>query len=182
VAARPTLFVIRTERSSRELESRMRATIAELDPGVRYATLEPMATLIDPQTRSWTLGASMLGVFGLLALLVAAIGLYSVLTFDVAQRTRELGVRGALGATRQDLLGLVLRRALGMTAIGVTIGTLAALVLVQRLEPLLFEVPARDPLTFGSVILLLHLVAAAASAVPGWRASRVQPNEALRSE
>lgn len=182
VNARPSLFVIRTTGRGPAIASQMRSAIVDLDTRVRYATVEPMSTLIDPQLRSWTLGATMLGVFGILALVVAAIGLYSVLSFDVAQRTRELGVRAALGAGRNRLLGLVVRRALGMTTIGVAAGGVAALVLVQRVETMLFEIPPRDPATFAAVIVLLHMVAAVASAVPGWRAARVAPNQALRAE
>jgi ABC-type antimicrobial peptide transport system permease subunit len=124
----------------------------------------------------------MFSVFGLLALLVAAIGLYSVLSFDVAQRTRELGVRAALGAFRNTLLTMVVRRALTLTAVGVTLGILIALALAGRMQAMLFEIPPRDPVTFLAVVVTLHLVAAVAGTLPGWRAARVQPAEALRAE
>ena len=178
----PAMLMVRAANATPQLENLIRRTMIDVDGRIRYAQVDPMMQILSPQLRSWELGATMFSIFGLLALLVAAIGLYSVLAFDVAQRTREIGVRAALGASSTRLIRMILERALGMTAIGVTLGTVAALALVNRIEPLLFETPARDPITFAAVITLLHLVAAAASTLPGWRAASVAPNEALRSE
>jgi ABC-type antimicrobial peptide transport system permease subunit len=141
-----------------------------------------MMSRIDPRTRSWTLGATVFSIFGLLALVVASIGLYSVLSFDVAQRTREIGVRSALGASARAQMRMIVGNALRITAIGVAAGVIAALALAGRIEPLLFEIPPRDPVTFVVVVLALHVVAALASSIPAWRASRVDPNVALRSD
>jgi ABC-type antimicrobial peptide transport system permease subunit len=105
-----------------------------------------------------------------------------VLAFDVAQRTREMGVRSALGASARSLVGLIVAQSLRLTSIGVTVGIIIALVLVGRVEPLLFEIPPRDPITFLAVVVTLHVVAALASSLPAWRASRVDPNVALRSD
>lgn len=182
IGARPNLFLIRVARDRPELVLEIRRTISELDPRVRYASVEPMQSRIDPQTRSWQLGAMMLTVFGLLALLVAAIGLYSVLSFDVAQRTRELGLRAALGASTSRLLRMVVARAVAVTAFGVALGVLSALAITDRVEPLLFQIPPHDPLTFLAVIVALLLVAILASSIPGWRAARVDPNIALRAD
>ena len=124
----------------------------------------------------------MFSLFGLLALVVAMVGLYSVLAFDVARRTRELGVRSALGASGGQLVGMVLRGGLGVTAVGVSLGLLLALVASSRLGPLLFETSPRDPWVLAGAALTLLLVAAVAGAVPAWIASRVDPMGALRAE
>ncbi|MBR9990248.1 MAG: ABC transporter permease [Gemmatimonadetes bacterium] len=178
----PRVFVIRTSDESPATLQGIRRTILETDPRIRYVEAEPMMSRIDPGIRSWRLGAAVFSVFGLLALVVASIGLYSVLAFDVAQRTREIGVRSALGASTRSLLGLVVAQSLRITAMGVAAGAVIALLLAGRVEPLLFETAPRDPLTFAAVILILHLVAVAASSLPAWRASRVDPNVALRSD
>ncbi len=117
-----------------------------------------------------------------LALVVAAVGLYSVLAFAVAQRTQELGIRAALGASRERLLGLVLGQGMRLVGIGIVLGLLGALLAGPRIEPLLFEVSPRDPLTFAAVVIVLLLVAALASGLPAWRATRVDPSVALRAE
>jgi ABC-type antimicrobial peptide transport system permease subunit len=104
-----------------------------------------------------------------------------VLSFDVAQRTREIGVRSALGASARAQMRMIVGNALRITAIGVAAGVIAALALAGRIEPLLFEIPPRDPVTFV-VVLTLHIVAALASSIPAWKASRVDPNIALRAD
>jgi predicted permease len=174
-------WFVRTNGDARIIDA-VRREIMATDPRIRYADVKPFQDVIDPQTRSWTLGATMFGIFGLLALVVAAIGLYSVLSFDVAQRTREIGIRGALGASSGTLLSMVVRRALLMTAAGIAIGAGVAILLAPRVSELLFDVDARDPMTFGSVGLALILVAFFASLMPALRATRVDPNVALRSD
>ena len=120
--------------------------------------------------------------FGLLALLLAAIGLYSVISYGVAQRTHELGVRMALGAQAADVIRLVVREGIGFGIAGVVIGSGIALGVGRWLAPLLFDVSPRDPAVFVSVALTLLVVALAASWLPALRASRVEPTKALRSE
>lgn len=162
---------------SRELQREIQA----FDPNtIRYVEAFPLQSRIDPQARAWQLGASLFSAFGLLAAVVAAVGLYGVLAFDVAQRTREMGVRAALGASAGRLRLLVLRQGLSVTAVGVLTGLLLALAGAGRLEELLFRVPARDPLTALVVGLTLLGVAAVASWMPARRATRVDPNTALR--
>jgi len=119
---------------------------------------------------------------GMLALVLAAAGLYGVIAYLVAQRTREIGIRLALGARAADILGLVLRRNLVLIVLGLAVGALAALSLVRTLSSLLYGVEARDPLSFLLVLLLLGAVAALASYLPARRALQVQPNRALRYE
>jgi putative ABC transport system permease protein len=178
----PRVLVIRVGDQTAATQRAIRGAILELDPRIRYVEAEPIMNRIDPSTRSWQLGAAVFSIFGLLALVVSSIGLYSVLAFDVARRTREIGVRSALGATSRAVVGLVVGSALRITALGVVIGVIIALALAHRIEPLLFEVPPRDPVTFVAVIVTLHVVAAIASSLPAWRASRVDPNVALRAD
>lgn len=156
--------------------------LRELDPRVLFAQVSTLTDRLEPQTRAWTLGATLFSVFGVLALLVAGIGLYGVLAFHVAQRTRELGIRAALGALKGELLGGVVRDGLRVTALGIVVGLGLALALGRYAEPLLFRVSSRDPWTLAGVAAILLLVGLAASLVPGLRATRVDPTEALRAE
>ena len=151
-------------------------------PGVRFANVESLREWLDPQARSWTLGAAMFSVFGALALVLAAIGLYSVLAFDIAQRTRELGIRTALGAERSRLLTKVVAQGTRLAAAGILGGTLIAYVAAPYAADLLFQVSPRDPVVLVGVAATLLLVGSVASLVPGLRASRVDPMVALRSE
>jgi putative ABC transport system permease protein len=124
----------------------------------------------------------LLGVFAACASLLAAIGIYGVITFWVTQRTRELGIRAALGARQNDLLRLVISQALVLVGAGVAIGLAAALGLTRVMRSLLFGVSATDPVTFVLLAATLGLVALVASFVPAWRAARVAPIVALRHE
>jgi putative ABC transport system permease protein len=117
-----------------------------------------------------------------LALLVAAVGLYSVIAYNVAQRTHELGVRVALGAQSPDVARLVVGEGIRVSLVGVAIGTAVALGAGRYVGPLLFSVSPRDPVVFSVVAVMLVAVAVVASLVPAWRASRVDPSVALRSD
>jgi predicted permease len=156
--------------------------LMSLDPRIRYADITPYAERIAPLTQSWKLGATMFTIFGVLALIVAAIGLYSVLAFDIAQRTRELGLRTALGATKSMLVRRVIGGAVRVTLFGIAIGGSAAWLLSARMATLLFETPPHDASVMGGVGLTLVVVAVIAAAIPAWRATRVDPYTALRSE
>lgn len=151
-------------------------------PGVRLVTTEPMVDVVSPKYRAWTLGASLFTVMGVLALIVAAVGLYGILAFDVAQRRPELGVRSALGAGRGRLTRLVVGDGLRLAAMGIAAGLLVTLVAAPRIEPLLFRTRPLEPGILAAVGLVILLVAVAASGLPAWRAARVDPNEALRAE
>jgi ABC-type antimicrobial peptide transport system permease subunit len=124
----------------------------------------------------------MFALFGGLALLLAAVGLYSVIAYSVTQRTHEMGVRVALGAQGRDVIRLVVVEGLRIALVGLAIGVFIALVAVRFIAPLLFHVPARDPWTFGGVTLALLAVAVAASFIPAWRAARIDPSVALRTD
>ena len=151
-------------------------------PKLAFVRVRPLQDYLEPSLRPWRLGASVFGAFGLLALVIAAVGLYSVLAYTVAQRTHEIGVRIALGARLADVLRLVVGEGLRVTVVGMLIGLAVALVAGRRLEELLYEVSPRDPLVFAVVAGTLLVVAALASLLPAWRAARVDPNVALRVE
>jgi putative ABC transport system permease protein len=162
--------------------ARIRRAVLRLEPGLRYAEIEPLRGLIDPQARSWKLGATMFTAFGILALLVAAVGLYSVLAFTVTQRTFELGVRSALGASRERLMGLVLREAAKLLLLGVALGLLAALLATPEVGDLLYATSPNEPAVLGGVTAVLLVVGLLAAWLPARRATHVEPSVALRAE
>ncbi|MGQ0648511.1 MAG: ABC transporter permease [Gemmatimonadaceae bacterium] len=160
----------------------VRAQLQREMPGASYVTITPFNEIIGPQKRSWQLGATMFAAFGGMALLLAAIGLYSVISYNVAQRTHEQGVRRAVVAQAADALRLVVKDGLRLAAVGVVIGVGLALWAAKWVKPLLFNVSPRDPWVFVFVAGVLVLVTLAASWVPALRASRVDPNVALRAD
>jgi ABC-type antimicrobial peptide transport system permease subunit len=160
----------------------IRRQLQPLMPGDGYLTVSSMHEIVDPNLASWQLGATMFLGFGGLALVLAAIGLYSVIAYDVAQRTQELGVRIALGARIGDLVRLVVGDGLRFALLGVAIGSGIALWASRWIGPLLFSESPRDPLVFGLATGVLLAAALLASALPALRASRVDPNVALRAE
>ncbi len=178
----PVGMYIRTEGDPRALATALAPVLRSLSPRVRFADVRPLRELLDPQTRAWKLGATLFTAFGILALLVAAIGLYSVLSFDVAQRTKEIGIRTALGAQRSRVLRDVVTAGLRLAVLGVTLGLGASLAAGRYVQDLLFRVHSADPLVLSSVGGVLVLVAVIASTVPGVRAARVDPMDALRVE
>lgn len=147
-----------------------------------FAQVQTIADQAAPQLRSWRLGASAFSAFGLLALLIAATGIFAVLSYSVSQRTKEIGVRVALGAQSSHVVSMIVRQGLGAALIGTLLGTVGAYALGRAIASLLYQVPATDPLVFCGVIAMLFSVAAVASYLPARRASRVAPMTALRSE
>lgn len=160
----------------------VRRLLLATDPAIVYVDAQPLQQAIDPQVRPWRLGATVFSAFGFLALAVAAVGLYSVISYVVAQRTREIGVRIALGARSSDILGLIVRQGIGTAALGIAIGIVLALVAGRSIEPLLFETSPRNPVVIGIVAIVLLLVAAVASLVPALRAKHIDPMVALRAD
>jgi len=124
----------------------------------------------------------LLGIFAGIALLLATLGIYAVISYNVGQRTHEIGIRGALGASRQDILSLILNQALRMVLAGVAVGAPAAFALTRLLRAQLFGVTPADPLTFAAVPAIMLALAIAAACIPAVRASRVDPIAALRHE
>ena len=178
---RTGLFVRVRGEASQYAEAVRRSLQREM-PSPAYISITPLAQIIGDQTRSWQLGASMFTAFGLLALVLAAIGLYSVIAYSVAQRTHELGVRMALGAHRGDVLKLVVFEGLRVAIVGIVIGSAIALAAGRWLGPLLFDESPRDPAVYSVVALTLLTVSLAASLLPARRASLVEPTRALRYE
>ncbi len=166
---------------AREAET-VRKALQAVMPGTAYVAVRPLEEVIDGQRRSWQVGATMFVAFAGLALLVAAVGIYGVISYDVAQRLPELGVRIALGARSAHIARLVVGQGARLATLGLAIGLLIATLVARWIEPLLFRQSARDPWVFGAAGGLLLLVALAASAVPAARATRADPSTVLRSE
>ncbi|MFN8573167.1 MAG: ADOP family duplicated permease [Gemmatimonadaceae bacterium] len=175
-------LLVRTRSSAAALAEPVRRRLQREMPGAAYVNVTPFRRIVDDQAQSWRVGATMFTAFGLLALALAAIGLYGVLAYDVAQRAHELGVRVALGARRSHMVRVVLRDGARFAVIGIAAGGLTAWAAGPWLAPLLFQVSATDPLVFGGVVLILLTVAVLASVIPAARAARVDPNTALRAE
>jgi len=148
-------------------------------PIVRVASMDD---LLAASAASRRFALTLFEAFALAALVLAAAGIYGVLAGSVAERTREIGVRAALGASRTDIVSLVVGQGMRLTALGIVLGLAAATVATQALVTLLFGISRLDPVTYGGVIVLLVLTAAVACAVPAWRASRVDPATTLRTE
>ena len=169
-------------RDVREVAATVRAAIRGSRPGIKTLDVKPFLDLLDPEVRPYRLGTTMFGVFGVLALVLAGVGLYAVISFGVTRRTRELGIRAALGARVEDVVGLVLGEGVRVTMVGVAVGALLALALGRMVEALLFDASPRDPGVFAVASASLVLVAVLASVVPAWRAARVDPMTALRDD
>jgi predicted permease len=175
-------LVVRTRRDAARLAEPVRRVMQSVGPNVPYANVHPMSDLLGRRMRQWELGAKVFTVLGLLALILAAVGLYSVMAFTIAQRRHEFGVRTALGAQAGDLVRLTLTKALSPVVAGIAAGIALGLIAAPFIEPLLFHVSAHDPEVFGGVALLLLVTAMVASLAPARRAAQVDPAAVLRSE
>jgi predicted permease len=175
-------FLIRTAGTPTHMTSAVRAALNELQPNLPYIELQTLPDILRPILQPRRLGASIFAVFGALALLLAAIGLYGVIAYGVAQRTHEMGIRLALGARPRDVVRLVVRQGVVLSVAGLVIGIAGALVAARLLKSLLFGVSTLDPATFAGVVLLLAAAATLASWIPARRATQVDPMVALRSE
>jgi ABC-type antimicrobial peptide transport system permease subunit len=160
----------------------LRLALQKVMPGQYYVTTKPLSRQIDQQRSPWRFGATMFVAFGLLALVVAGIGVYALIASGVAQRMHELGVRVALGAQAADVIGLVVGQGVAFALVGLLMGGTLAFLAARWVQPLLFQESARDQAVFAAVSVLLLAVAVIACAVPAARASRADPNVALRSE
>jgi ABC-type antimicrobial peptide transport system permease subunit len=175
------LFV-RTRGDAEEMVNTVRRELQHVMPGASYVSITPLRKILDGEVRSWDLGATMFVLFGGLALLLAAVGLYSVIAYNVTQRSHELGVRIALGAQSPDVLRLVVGSGLRVAAAGILIGGIIAFVASRFVAPLLYRVSPKDPITYTAAAFTLLAVAVLASLVPALRATHVDPNVALRAD
>jgi len=175
-------FVIRSRLNPLALFPDVRSTVQRLGPGLPLAEVRTMEQILAGSLTDWRFHAILLGAFGALALFIAAIGIYGVISYSVAQRTHEIGIRMALGAGARDILTMVVREGAILAVIGIAVGLFAAFGLTRLMTSLLYGVRATDPLTFVAVSLLLTGVALLASYIPARRATKVDPMVALRYE
>jgi putative ABC transport system permease protein len=178
--ARRMSVVVRTTGDVPAIASLLRSAVAQTDPQQPVGAVARMEDTIAASIGSRRLTLLLLSAFAVMALLLTAAGLYGLMAYVVAQRTREIGVRMALGASRGTVLGLVMRQAGAWTLVGMGLGLLGAAALARSVSTLLFGVSASDPAIYAAVCLVLALVALAAVSVPSWRATRIEPLAALR--
>jgi ABC-type antimicrobial peptide transport system permease subunit len=156
--------------------------VRALDPNLALYEMITLQEQVDRSTSEQLVAVTLVALFGGLALLLASIGLYGVMSYTVSQSTRELGLRMALGADTSNVLRLVLARGLLLTTTGITIGIALALLLTRLLGNLLFHVNPRDPLAFAVALAVMTVASTAACFLPAWRATRTDPMRALRAE
>jgi putative ABC transport system permease protein len=177
-----TYVMVRTSVPPMSLAGAIRQAVAAVDPTLEPAAIKPMSDVIAGTVTQPRFNVVLLSALATLALALAAVGIYGVISYSVAQRTREIGIRMALGADRADVLRLVTGEGLRLAAVGVIAGLLGAAAAARVLATMLFEVTATDAATYAAAAAFLLLVALAASAVPAWQATRVAPVSALRAE
>jgi predicted permease len=175
------LFV-RVAGDAARLVEPVRIQVQRAMPGASYVTVRPLGGIVDGELRSWILGATVFTSFGVLALVLAAVGLYSVIAYSVTHRKHELGVRIALGATRMGIVRIVVTQGLRFAIAGIVIGAATALAAGRWIGPLLFHQSPHDPTVLAVVTVVLLAVAAVASAVPAWRAAGLDPKTALQAD
>jgi hypothetical protein len=175
-------MLLRAGRSPTLVAENVRRAVQAVMPGQMFVTVRPARELVDAKRRSWLVGAILFVALGGLALIVAAVGLYGAIAYDVSRRMHEVGVRLALGARRRNIVGLVVGQGARFALIGLVLGNVLALVAAGFVQPLLFRQSARDPIIYGGVAAVLIVVALAASVIPAGRAARTDPNMVLRSD
>jgi putative ABC transport system permease protein len=181
-SSRALAIVARTPAEPAAIASAVRAAVHNLDPDLPIYAVRTMEQMLDTSMARERMSMLILVVFAIVALTLASVGLYGVVSHGVTERTHEIGVRMALGAQPRHVLGLVVRQGLSMAMIGTVIGVAGAYALSRSVQGLLFGVTATDPVTFGAVVVMLLGVALVACYVPAWRATRVDPSTALRAE
>ena len=175
-------IVIRTTASTATLLSGVRRELAAMNPSVALTNIQTMDSVMSAAQSRDRFSALLLTLFGVVALLLASVGVYGVLSYAVAQRRGEVGIRMALGADRGDVRSLVLNDGVKVVVLGLAIGSLGAIALSGLLASQLFGVTPRDPLVYGAVTGVLLIVGLAASYIPAWKATRVDPVVAMRAE
>jgi putative ABC transport system permease protein len=175
-------LILRTQGNPLSAAQSAREAMAKVDPEVAITAVKSMDQVADDSLSAARLRTWLIGSFAVVALIMAALGIYALISFSVTQSTHGLGVRMALGADRGNILRLVLSQAMILTAGGLVLGLGGAFVLTRLLSSLLFQVAPDDPLTLAAVCVLLALVALLAGLIPAVRASRLDPMAALRVE
>ena len=175
-------LVVRAKGEAKNLAAAVRDEIHALDKDLPLLSVRPMEAVLAASISNRQLDMILLSVFASVALLLAAVGIYGVISYSVSQQTRQIGIRMALGAQRADVLKLVLQNAIWQTLLGAVVGFAGALALTRVIKSQLYGVGAADPATIGGVALLVFAVALFASWLPAHRAARVDPMEALRYE
>jgi putative ABC transport system permease protein len=179
----PTVYLVaRVASSPASVAPAIRQAILEVDRNQPVGNVRPMEQVLSDSVAQPRLYAVLLGSFATVALILAVIGIYSMMAYSVTQRTQEIGMRMALGAAPRDILKLILKQALSLTLIGGAIGLLLAFVATRVMSSLLFGITPKDPLTFVQVTIILVVVSLAASYIPARRAKRLDPMLALRNE
>jgi putative ABC transport system permease protein len=174
--------VARSSRDASVLATTMRKEVLAIDPQQPVHTVKTMAQIVDDSLGQRYFSLLLVGVFAVVALLLASIGLYGVISYGVAQRTREFGVRLSIGASREDIASMVLHQSSRLIGAGLSIGLVGALFSARLFQSLLFGIGPRDPFTFVLVVLVLGTVAVMACLIPARRAAGVDPSVALRDE
>jgi predicted permease len=180
--ARGMGYVIRTRGDPSQLINPVRTAVKEFDSRMPIAGLGPMSDLLATSIADRKFNMFLLGAFAVVALTLAAVGIYGLIAYSVAQRTREMGIRIALGALPGDVLRLVVRQGASLALIGIVIGSLGAVAATRWMRSMLFQIDPLDPITFGTVGLALAAVAIGASWIPARRAASVSPVVAMRTE
>jgi ABC-type antimicrobial peptide transport system permease subunit len=175
-------FIIRTDQSAFAIMNALARELHALDPNLAPVDTIALQEQVDRMSYPQRLAVALLAIFGGMALFLASIGLYAVMSYSVSQSTRELGMRIALGADTRGILRLVFSRGLQLTAAGIVIGGIAALILTRLMGNLLYKVSPHDPLAFGSAFVVITIFSLAACLLPAWRATRIDPVQALREQ
>jgi len=178
--ARSMTLVVRTSGKPEQLISALRGELRTIDPLIPLSDPQSMDTVLTASVADRRLSLSLVGAFALLAIVLATVGVYGVVSYDALQRTREIGIRMALGASRQSVVRVMFGRGVRLVAVGAAIGLVAAGLLMRGFSKLLFQVSPLDVAVFAGVAALLVTVGALATFLPARRATRIDPLRALR--
>ena len=170
------------ERGSKSRRRRCSGGGLRIDPRAALAEVQPMQAFVDKAMAPVRFTATLIGIFAAVAVLLAAVGLYGVLSTIVRQRSAEIGMRMVFGAPRASILNLVVGEGLRLSAAGVVVGLIGAFALTRVMESMLVGVNPTDPITFAAIVVLFVVIAATASWLPARRASRLDPMQAIREE
>ena len=174
--------VVRSDGNASDLASAVRQTVWSFDRNLPISQVLTMDQAVADATAQPRFEMLLLGLFGVVALILAAVGIYGVMNYSVSRRTREIGIRMSLGASRGDVLRMVFRQAIVQSLAGIAVGVAGAILLSKLMSKMLFGVQPTDPITFAAVTIVLGLAALLATGVPARKAARIEPMTALRSE